>query len=153
MASRHDEVIKKRIEEIAEEKGVELVEFKIFSSPDKYIVRCLLDYPRGGITVEACAVINREIFSFLTEKGFLGEDFVVEVNSPGLDRPLKTYKDFLRVKGGKILLWLNEPFEGEDYFEGELADVNPDKIIIKSKKDIKEIDLSKVKSGKFYIDV
>ncbi|HIE36170.1 MAG TPA: hypothetical protein EYP89_02915 [Candidatus Omnitrophica bacterium] len=150
------EKIKKDIERIINKRGVQLVEFKIFSSQGKFICRCLVDYPEGGITIDDCARINQEIFSFLENSKCLGDDFVVEVNSPGLDRNLKTREDFLRAKKKLICFWFNEPliFEKEgrkkslDYLEAELEDVKEDKLIINFLGKLWEIDLNKIKVGK-----
>jgi len=91
--------IKDKIQGIVNERGMDLVDFRIFWQAGQWVVRSLIDYPEGGITIDECSSINRLIFSFINREKFLGNDFNVEVNSPGLDRPLKEPKDFLRAKG------------------------------------------------------
>jgi ribosome maturation factor RimP len=155
------EKIRKGIEEIVSRFGAEIVEFKLFSSAGRFICRCLVDYPEGGITINDCARINQEIFSFLENSKCLGEDFVVEVNSPGLDRDLKTKEDFLRVKKRSICLWFDEPFvfekEGKkkqvNYLEAELEDVKEDKLVINFLNKLWEIDLNKIKLGREKIKI
>jgi len=142
------EEIRVKVEEIVKSCGCELIDFKIFSSRRRNTLRCIADYPKGGITVGDCTKINKSIFTYLDESGALGEDFAVEVNSPGLDRPLKTAKDFLRVKSKAVLLWLNEPLEDKTYFEGEVADVDDECLSLLVKDKILKISFSKIKSGK-----
>jgi ribosome maturation factor RimP len=147
------EKIRNHIGKILEKKGICLIEFKIFPAGKKSICRCLIDYPEGGITIDECANINNEIFSFLEETSLLGEDFVVEVNSPGMDRPLKTKADFLRVKGRNVGLWLSESIEGKSYIEGKVIEMNQEKLIFNYKDKDLEIDLTKIKLGKEKIEI
>ena len=149
----NEEKIKGAIADILREQGVEFVEFKIFSSGLKHTVRCLVDYPAGGITLNTCAMINTRIFSFLDSTQLLGDDFTVEVNSPGLDRKLVSYRDFLRVKGKNVGVWLLEPLEGKTYVEGEVTDVNEQHLFLKGRENIFKIDLVKIRSGKEKVEV
>ncbi len=148
MVGSEKEKIQTAIEDILKKRGIELIEFKIFLSSGRDIVRCLIDYPQGGIVLDECASVNKEIVSFLETNGILGENFIVEVNSPGLDRKLKIYKDFLRVKGREVCLWFNSPFGGKEYFEGELTDLNEGEIFLKNKGDIFKISFSLIKIGR-----
>lgn len=148
MINSEKEKIQTDIEDILKKRGIELVEFKIFLSSGRDIVRCIIDYPQGGIVLDECALVNKEIVSFLERSCILGENFIVEVNSPGLDRKLKIYKDFLRVKGREVCLWFNSPFDGREYFEGELIDLNADEIFLKNKGDIFKISFSLIKIGR-----
>lgn len=150
--SIHRDSIKARVEEIVKEKGIELVEFSVFSTRGSSIVRCLIDYPCGGITIDDCAQVNKEIVSFLKESNFLGENYVVEVNSPGLERKLRTYKDFMRVKGQVVALWFISAFEGKEYLEGELVELNENYLYIKNKNDVFKISLEQIKVGKLKIE-
>jgi len=142
------EKIKSKVEEIVKSQGCELIDFKIFSSRRRNTLRCIADYPQGGITIGDCTKINKSIFAYLDESGLLGDDFAVEVNSPGIDRPLKTAKDFLKAKGRTVLLWLDEPVEGKAYFEGEVIDTNEDCLSLSVKEKVLKISFSKIKSGK-----
>ncbi|MFH1900861.1 MAG: hypothetical protein ABIK26_01260 [Candidatus Omnitrophota bacterium] len=145
--------IKFKVQEIAKEHEAELIELKVFLSGGKYIVRCLIDYLQGGITINECALINKRIVSCIEESNFLDRGYTVEVNSPGLDRPLTSYKDFLRTKGRLISLWLNEPFCEKEYLEGELMRVDEDSLILNSKDEVLKIDFAKIKLGKEKIKI
>lgn len=144
----NQEKIKSKLEEIVKRKGAELVEFKIFKG-DKIILRCLVDFPQGGITIDDCSNINREFFSFLDKNELIEGNFIVEVNSPGLTRPLRTQQDFLRVKGKRIGVWLKEPFKEKNYFEGELLKADKGKIFLCDKNNHTiELLLSQINLGK-----
>jgi len=115
------ENIKLKVQEIVKSYDVELFELKILSSRANTIIRCVVDYVLGGITLQVCAAINKNIALYLEESDILGQDFTIEIDSPGLDKPLRTDKDFLRVKGRDVSLWFNEPVEGKEYLEGRVT--------------------------------
>ncbi len=148
-----DKRIEDKIKDIIESQGLELLDFNIFTTCGRHIVRCIVDYPEGGITMDDCAKVNRRIFSYLEESNSLGDDFSVEINSPGLDRPLKKYQDFLRVKGKNISLWLSEPVCGKEYLEGEVKEVEEGSLSLLYKGESVKIDFNKIKTGKERIEI
>ncbi len=148
-----EEKIKNAIKTFLEERNIELIEFKLFSVGLNYTLRCIIDFPSGGITVRDCAEINQKIFSFLDETKFLGENFNVEVNSPGLGRPLKTFKDFLRVKNRTLCLWLNKPYLEKTYLEGKLIDLDEKSLRLRTKDKVIDIELEKINLGKEKIEI
>jgi ribosome maturation factor RimP len=148
----YTEILKDRLVEVIkpllESEGIDLIEVGVFAGFGKYTVRLLIDYPQGGINIETCAQVNRSVVSFLKEGDLLGEDFTVEVNSPGMDRPLKTQKDFSRVLGRTLCLWVNDCVETRKYLEGELIKVTENYIELKVKDNISQIELSAIQIGK-----
>jgi len=144
--------IQLKVKDIIEEEGFELIDFKNFFSSGKYVVRCLVDHVLGGITIDDCARINKKVFSYLEESNILGGNHTVEINSPGLDRPLRTKKDFLKVKGKTISLWLIKPVcdkeYDKEYLEGEVLSIEENKIILMHNGESLDIDFSEIKLGK-----
>lgn len=129
--------IRDKTEKFLTRENLELVEFKVFSKSNTYVVRVVADYPQGGITIADCARLNKLLFSYLDGNKILGNDFSVEVISPGLDRKLKTKKDLLRVKGKPLLVWLSASLEGKTYYEGMLLAVEDEGIVLESEGTIK----------------
>ncbi|MCK9615506.1 MAG: hypothetical protein M0R48_08385 [Candidatus Omnitrophica bacterium] len=153
MENNLGKALEEKIKEIVAEEGVEIVDFRLSSYGNQYSLRCLVDYSAGGISIDRCAVLNRKIFNFLEESKMLGEDFVLEVNSPGLDHPLKNYKDFLRMKGSIAGIWLSIPIDTKAYIEGEIIDANPRHVALKVKDKIYTVELEKIKIGKARLDL
>ena len=147
-----DRKIQLKVKGIIESGGAELIDFKIFYSGGKYILRCIVDTLSGGITLDNCAAINRKIAAYLDESNCLSENYTVEINSPGIDRKLKTLKDFLKVKGRKVSIWLKEPLEEKEYLEGKVLAVEDDKISLDYKGKILEVGLNNIKVGKEKIE-
>ncbi len=126
---------------------VEVIEQRVFFSAGKCTVRLIVDYPRGGISVERCAEVNRSLAAVFFES-YAEEDFTVEVNSPGLDRMLVTEKDFLRREQETIGVWLKEPFNGKSYFEGVCRGVRDNQLLIEEKHRLVTIPFSLIHQGK-----
>jgi len=142
------ESIELKVQEIVKAYDVELFEFKLLSSRANTVIRCVVDYTSGGIALQVCAAINKNIALYLEESDILGQNFTIEIDSPGLDKPLRTDKDFLRVKGRDISLWLNEQVEGKEYLEGQVTELDKDNLFLRFKDKIISINFDKIKLGK-----
>ena len=68
----------------------------------------MADRPEGGIRLGECSQLNRGIGALLDEKDFLSGRYILEVSSPGLDRPLKTKNDLSRKINCEAHFFLNE---------------------------------------------
>ena len=83
--------------------GAELIDVLFHRYNQRSILTFLVD-KAGGITLEECARLNQKLGAFFDRVADVGQDggaffqgrYLLEVSSPGLDRPLKTQKDFAR---------------------------------------------------------
>lgn len=118
--------------------GIDLVELKVGGRKGDVRIEFMADKPTGGITIHECATLNRAIVDAITADGFIGEDFSLEFSSPGLDRPLKTPKDFLRNMAYPVRVHLLESLGGKKQWEGRVIRVNSTGIVLltKQKKEI-----------------
>ena len=148
-----DNQIQLKVGDIVKEAGAELLEFKAHSSSGKNILRCVVDFPQGGITLGSCAAINKRVVAYLDEGGNSGSDYTVEVNSPGLDRKLHTPGDFLKVKGKSISLWLQRPVEDKEYLEGQILAVGDEELSLGYKDKVLKINFNEIKFGKERIEI
>ena len=96
--SRREEY-EKRAEEllapIVELNGFELVDVEYVKEAGYWYLRGYIDKP-GGITVNDCETVSRAFSDKLDENDFIEDSYIMEISSPGLDRPLKKAKDFER---------------------------------------------------------
>jgi ribosome maturation factor RimP len=93
--------IRGEIERIAEDGGFELVEAVLKGSRPPKLLQVFLDR-KGGITIDECAAVSRELSAWIDMRFPDAESHRIEVSSPGLDRILKTRKDFERNLGRSI---------------------------------------------------
>jgi len=90
-----------------------------------FAVEIVLDND-NGITLDECASFNRDIVSWIEEKGIIQDKFVLDVCSPGLDRELKSDEEFNWAKGKRVnVIATNEEGKQEDNI-GKLLDKNDD---------------------------
>jgi len=106
--ARTDPEIDREIEVRVEEMGFELVELEWGGRRDRPIVRARIDLPDSepgrGITVEDCAKVSRRLEAWLDEHSGVPERYVLEVSSPGVERPLVRRRDFVRFAGREVEL-------------------------------------------------
>ncbi|RKY33011.1 MAG: ribosome maturation factor RimP [Candidatus Omnitrophota bacterium] len=135
------------------EQGFELVDIIHRYEGKDLFLRILVDRPQGGITMEECAVLNTQIGLILDEKDILQRRYILEVSSPGLDRPLKSKADFMRCLNRSARFFLKEPVEGKIEIAGKLINVSEEDMIeVRTKdKDIC-IPLEKINKAKQIIE-
>jgi len=135
---------------LVEAKGYEAYETKVFFSSKRYTIRILIDRREGGIMLDECADISRMIDTVIEEKNLIAENYVIEVASPGLDRELKTLKDFARIQGKRVQVWLTEPVLDKKAHAGNILSVDGEKgsIVIETKTGNVEVPLSVLHVGK-----
>ncbi|MBF0522668.1 MAG: hypothetical protein HQL24_06390 [Candidatus Omnitrophica bacterium] len=122
----------------------ELIELNVIERGKDVVIQILADKISGRITVDECSWLNKELARVLEENPIAGEDFSVEVSSPGLDRPLKTEKDFLRVVGREVVFYLADFIEGKKEHSGIINKVSADEVEVSTKNGAIAIPLNKI---------
>ncbi len=106
--ARGDAEIEREIEARVEEMGFELVEIELGGSKDRPRFRLRVDVPDSapgrGVTVQDCAKVSRRLEVWLDEHPGIPERYVLEVSSPGVERPLVRKRDFMRFVGREVEL-------------------------------------------------
>lgn len=110
------------IEPTIEELGYELVRVQMFSSPrgEASTLQVMAEAEDGTMTVEACAKISREISVILDVEDPIASEYVLEVSSPGLDRPLTRLKDFTNYAGYETKVEMSETISNRKRYRGML---------------------------------
>ena len=80
---------------IIEENGFELVDVEYVKEGANWYLRVYAD-KEGGINIDDCVLISRALEAKLDAEDFIEDAYILEVSSPGLGRPLKKEKDYLR---------------------------------------------------------
>ncbi len=126
--------------------SVDLIELNVRRQGREIAVQILADRPTGGITIEECTEINRRMGEAIDQTGVLPpEEYSLEVSSPGLDRPLKTRKDFLRVTNQELRVMLNAAWQGKQEYTGVLTEITDTAVVLSTEKyGIIEIPMERV---------
>src|SRR3954453_17817528 len=108
-------------EHAARNTGIEIAEIQLRGAGKSRLLRVYIDKP-GGVTHGDCELISQKLGKLLDDEDAVpGESYTLEVSSPGIDRKLSKPRDFERVVGQKIRVGVQEPIEGQKWFEGKLA--------------------------------
>ncbi len=112
----------------AESLNLEIVEvsFKMSKNPQLTIY---ID-KEGGVDLDSCEAFHNLISDPLDEFDPYPNPYTLNVSSPGLDRPLKTERDFLKRIGKMVEVKLYAPMNGQKYFEGVLKEYDGGSITI-----------------------
>lgn len=143
-----EEELRGLISPILEAEGLDLVEFNFSRSRGAALLRLLVDRKEGGITVEECAGLNRRIGALLDGQDFIRDRYILEVSSPGLDRPLKERNDFLRCLNRKIWILLKEPLKGNSEIRGAVKAVKEENLEIDCEGLLSKIPISGIIKAK-----
>ena len=114
---------------IVAKNGFELVDVEYVKEGGSWYLRAYIDKP-GGINVDDCEIVSRELSDILDEKDFIDEAYILEVSSPGLGRPLKKEKDFKRSLGQEVEVRTYRMMDRKKEFTGILKDHDKDTVTI-----------------------
>ena len=125
--------IRRQVEELSESlvvaEGMELVDLEYRREGPRWMLRLFID-KEGGVTVDDCARISRELGDLLDVKDIIPQTYVLEVSSPGLNRRVRKKEDFSRFAGQKVQLWLAAPRDGRRKIVGELIGVEGEEVVV-----------------------
>ena len=105
---------------LVEEHHFELVDVEYVKEAGTWYLRAYID-KEGGIAVDDCEVISRKLGEWLDKEDFIDESYILEVSSPGLGRPLKKEKDFIRRMGKDVDVRLYRQIDKQKEFTGALS--------------------------------
>jgi ribosome maturation factor RimP len=117
------------IQPVIEGLGFELVRIRLMGGATRTL-QIMADKPDGGIEVDHCGDISTAISAVLDVEDPIEENYVLEVSSPGIDRPLTRLKDFEMWKGWEARIETTELIDGRRRFKGTLAGVEGDEVLI-----------------------
>ncbi len=138
------------VEGFLHESGMEMVDLEFRFESGRWTLRIFID-KEGGVTVDDCANVNKELGYLIEAKNIIDYHYVFEVSSPGLNRPLKKEKDFIRSIGKMIKLELARPVNKRSKFTGRLTNVREGMISLSVddgglvELPLREIDKARVK--------
>lgn len=114
--------LKSLVESEVERAGVELVDVELAGSKGRPLIRVYVDTDTG-ITLDRCAQVSRTLEPVLEGARLVPERYVLEVSSPGINRPLTRRRHFERFVGREIEVRVREPRDGRQRFVGVLEHV------------------------------
>jgi len=126
---------------------IELVDVEYKKTGKTWSLRVFID-KNQGVTVNDCQRLSREIEDLIAIHELIADHYVLEVSSPGLDRPLKKETDFIRNKGKQVLVKTYLPINNSKTNTGTIKDFSNDTLFLENKKKTFEISLSNIAQAK-----
>lgn len=146
MANRLLDEVVRIAEPIIETANAELVDAEYLKEGSERIVRLYVGLQEGNISLDELAELNRKISDGLDESDVTEESYTLEISSPGVNRPLKKERDYLRFRGSKVDVSLYESVDGLKKFTCVLTDYNNGIFLFTN--DRKQIEVSADKVAK-----
>lgn len=148
-AKEYEKKTEELITPILKARGLSLWDVVFEKEGKEYFLSAYIDKP-GGITVNDCEDVSREMNELLDKEDFIREPYTFVVSSPGLDRPLKRERDFLNSVGREVDVRTYRAIDGYKEFTGTLKAYDKDTVTIEEgdgeitfqRKDISMIRLS-----------
>jgi ribosome maturation factor RimP len=148
--------------EVSETEGVEVIDIEVHPGGKGLVVTVFID-KNGGVTVKDCENFSRSLEAILDIEDPIKSSYILQVSSPGIDRPLKGKRDFLRNIGKKVKITTKEKISDKTFFIGKIIDIGDDWVRIEIQETYKKgrkksekveflfIPLNKILKAQIYI--
>jgi len=123
------EELTRRLQSLLGEEMFDLWDLELASQSGRTVVRVLLDRPTG-VTIADCAYWNRKIGRYLEAENVVPGSYVLEVGSPGIERPLSRPEHFARFVGRTVEIKLHDLHEGRRTYRGELRQAGNETVLL-----------------------
>jgi len=121
---------------VAASYGLEIFDVQFRREGGGMVLRVRIDRPgpaasaEDSVSVGDCAHVSRDLSAILDVEDIVTTAYILEVSSPGLDRPLRHADDYRRFAGRRAKLVMREAVDGQTYFKGRLGGVDDDSAVL-----------------------
>jgi ribosome maturation factor RimP len=146
-------IVEEEVGKVIENMGYELVDVEYTKEREGWVLRLFVDRVDGNITLKDCEKVSQVVSLLLDEIDPIPYSYNLEVFSPGLDRPLKRVKDFVRFRGHKVQLKLKDPVEGARNIKGIIKEVEQTRVLIDREGTILVIPFDNILKARLEIEL
>jgi len=133
-------------------ENLELVDIEYKKEGKDWTLRVFIDKP-GGITVQDCQTTSHRVEDMIEIDGLIPSHYILEVSSPGLDRPLKKEKDFLKFRGKHIRLTTFAAVNNQKKFKGVIRDFQDSTLTLEVQQKVFQIPLTNIAKARLEIEL
>lgn len=124
----------------------------LFSGDRRPKLQIMVERQDGrAVSVDDCALASRLVSAVLDVEDPVSGSYVLEVSSPGIDRPLTRLQDFERFAGFEARVELRVPVEGRRRFRGRLMGVEQDRIRLETEQEQVELSFDDIQKAKLVL--
>ncbi|NIP16928.1 MAG: ribosome maturation factor RimP [Xanthomonadales bacterium] len=133
--------------------GMELVHLTYRREGRQWLLRLMIDR-EGGVSMDDCATASEQLGAVLEVDEVIPHSYVLEVSSPGLDRPLFTASDYRRFTGSKVIIKTHKPVDGQRQYRGVVEGCEQDEVALRrDDQALVHIPLAAIASGRLEVDL
>lgn len=121
--------VKHLVEPQVSELGLELVDIEYVKEGSYWYLRVYIDKD-GGVDIDDCADVSHKVSEVLDRENPIPQAYMLEVSSPGIERPLNKKEDYTKYQGELVTIYSKEPIEGYSRFTGNLKGLIDNKAVL-----------------------
>lgn len=144
--------IKELADSIAAQHAVEIVDIELAGSSGKPLIRIFID-KENGVTLDDCGKFSRALSALFDVEDPIPTAYILEVSSPGLDRPLKALRDFQRSIGKLVRIITRARIEEQNIFTGRITGVGRGNIALSIEDKEIEIPFDQISKARLEIEL
>ncbi len=136
------------LEPYVNDQGFEIIELEFSSYGKTPVLRIYIDGLEGTnrkVTLDDCASVSQVLSNVLDTVDMEEETYILEVSSPGFDRPLRREKDFIKYKGECVKVQTEMPIDGRKVYKGILQGIEEGMVIIDVDGNLVRVHLENLK--------
>jgi ribosome maturation factor RimP len=145
------EAVEKLAKPILEQEGLELVDIEYKKEGTQWFLRIFIDREERPVDLDDCSRVSEKLSDVLDEADPIPGAYILEVSSPGAERPLKKEKDFHKAVGKNVHITTYEPIEGQKVFDGVLTQYDGTQLTVQEKKKSFQIPIEKVAKARLSV--
>ncbi len=151
MKSRIEAQVATLVEPYIEQQGLELVDVEYVKEGAHWYLRVYID-KEGGVELDDCSDVSHLISAKLDQADPINQAYMLEVSSPGLERPLKKEQDFARFSGSLVTVHTMVAYHGYTEFTGYLVGLQDKQILLEYENEKMAIPLDQVKKAHLAVE-
>ena len=142
--------IEKIVLPVLKEMELELVDIEYLQEGGYWYVRIYIEKLDGDVSLDDCAKVSMAVEDVIDK--LIDKKFFLEISSPGVERPLKREKDYIRFTGSKIKVSLKHKINEKKNFEGILSKFENDTVFLMTDNEELEIPFKEVRKANLVYD-
>jgi ribosome maturation factor RimP len=147
------EKVEKLIEPVAENEDLEIVDVDLVREPAGLVLRILLDTKEGGVNLDKLSKASQQISAILDDADVISQKYMLEVSSPGIERPLKKPEHFKRFVGSKVFVKTGIAIGKRKQFKGKLVEAGDNGFVVEVDGERFEIAYENVSKARLQVDI
>lgn len=124
-----DPVLHERLEKLISSMGYELIGYEMQPQGRQMMFRIYID-KLNGVTIDDCSLVSHQVSAMLDVEGPIQSRYILEVSSPGIDRPLFTIEHYRKNIGRRVKIRLYSAINNRRQYKGELLRVEENEIFL-----------------------